>query len=90
MGLDTVELVMATEEEFGIEIPDQDASRLETAGEIADYVIVQLRAKGGAATAMVDADAVWERVKALIVWQLGVKPERVTRNASIVRDLGAD
>ena len=31
-----------------------------------------------------------ERVKKIIVEQLGVKPEEVTNNASFVEDLGAD
>ena len=32
-SLDTVELVMAFEEEFGIEIPDEDAEKMETVGD---------------------------------------------------------
>ena len=32
-SLDTVELVMAFEEEFGIEIPDEDAEKLQTVGD---------------------------------------------------------
>ena len=31
-SLDTVELVMALEEEFGIEIPDEDAEKIQTVG----------------------------------------------------------
>ena len=34
--------------------------------------------------------AVFDDVKAIIVEQLGVKPEEVTPNASFVEDLGAD
>lgn len=37
-SLDTVELVMAFEEEFGIEVPDEDAEKLTSVGEITDYV----------------------------------------------------
>lgn len=43
MGLDTVELVMAFEDGFGIAIKDDDASRLTTPGEVADYVIARVR-----------------------------------------------
>ena len=32
-SLDTVELVMALEEEFGVEIPDEDAEKIKTVGE---------------------------------------------------------
>ncbi|MGH7550192.1 MAG: acyl carrier protein [Gemmatimonadota bacterium] len=37
-SLDTVELVMAFEEEFDIEIPDEDAERLTTVGEAVTYL----------------------------------------------------
>ena len=37
-SLDTVELVMAFEEEFGIEIPDEDAEKLQTVGDAVDYI----------------------------------------------------
>lgn len=37
-SLDTVELVMALEEEFGAEIPDEDAEKLNTVGEAIKYV----------------------------------------------------
>jgi acyl carrier protein len=37
-SLDTVELVMAFEEEFGIEIPDEDAEKILTVGKAIDYI----------------------------------------------------
>ena len=37
-SLDTVELVMALEEEFGIEVPDEDAEKMTTVGEAIRYV----------------------------------------------------
>ena len=37
-SLDTVELVMAFEEEFGIEIPDEDAEKLQTVGDAIRYL----------------------------------------------------
>ena len=37
-SLDTVELVMALEEEFGVEIPDEDAEKISTVQEAIDYV----------------------------------------------------
>ena len=37
-SLDTVELVMALEEEFGIEIPDEDAEKMGTVGEAIKYI----------------------------------------------------
>ncbi|MCX6357067.1 MAG: acyl carrier protein [Candidatus Aureabacteria bacterium] len=37
-SLDTVELVMALEEEFDAEIPDEDAENLKTVGEAIKYI----------------------------------------------------
>ncbi len=41
-SLDTVELVMAFEEEFGAEIPDEDAEKLTSVGAVLEY----LKSKG--------------------------------------------
>ena len=37
-SLDTVELVMALEEEFGAEIPDEEAEKLATVGDAITYI----------------------------------------------------
>ncbi len=37
-SLDTVELVMAFEEEFSIEVPDEEAEKLQTVGDVVSYV----------------------------------------------------
>jgi len=37
-SLDTVELVMAFEEEFGIDIPDEDAEQMRTVGDAIKYL----------------------------------------------------
>jgi acyl carrier protein len=41
-SLDTVELVMALEEEFETEIPDEDAEKLTSVQEAIDYIIAHL------------------------------------------------
>jgi acyl carrier protein len=37
-SLDTVELVMALEEEFGIEIPDEDAEKISSVNDAISYI----------------------------------------------------
>ena len=37
-SLDTVELIMELEEEFGIEIPDEDAEKMTTVGAAVEYI----------------------------------------------------
>ncbi len=42
-SLDTVELVMALEEEFECEIPDEDAEKITTVQQAIDYVSANLK-----------------------------------------------
>ena len=37
-SLDSVEIIMAIEDEYDIEIPDEDAERFQTIGDIVSYV----------------------------------------------------
>ena len=37
-SLDAVEIIMAIEEEFGIEIPDEDAEKFQTVNDLVKYV----------------------------------------------------
>ncbi|MES2570074.1 MAG: hypothetical protein V4710_08465 [Verrucomicrobiota bacterium] len=86
MGLDTVELVMAIEKEFGIEIPNADAPKLAILGDMHDYLVHALRKRGNTP----DEKEVWARLSTVVVEQLGVHPGEVQREAHIVYDLRAD
>ncbi len=37
-SLDTVELVIAFEEEFNVEVPDEEAEKLQTVGDVIKYI----------------------------------------------------
>jgi hypothetical protein len=86
MGLDTVELVMAIENEFDIQIADSDASNLAVLGDMHDYIVRALQHRDNAP----DERQVWERLSAVVVAQLGVRPDEVTRRAHVVYDLRAN
>lgn len=45
-SLDTIEIVMALEEEFDIEISDEDAENIKTVGSLIDYLINLKEKKG--------------------------------------------
>jgi acyl carrier protein len=42
-SLDTVELVMALEDEFDLDIPDEEAEKLTTVGKAMDYVLQKVK-----------------------------------------------
>lgn len=46
-SLDTVELVMAFEDAFGIEIPDEDAEKMQRVGDAINYLTKKLSEKAG-------------------------------------------
>lgn len=50
-SLDIVELVMELEEEFDIQIPDDQAEKIRTVGEAIDYIEAKVQEKGGEAGA---------------------------------------
>jgi acyl carrier protein len=44
-SLDTVEMIMEIEDEFGIEIPDEDAEKIQTVGQAIEYVKQKVEAQ---------------------------------------------
>jgi acyl carrier protein len=46
-----VELVMAFEEEFSVEVPDEDAEKLQTVGDVINYIKERAKTGGGGAAA---------------------------------------
>jgi acyl carrier protein len=41
-SLDTVELVMALEDEFGLDIPDEEAEKIKTVQNAIDYIVAKM------------------------------------------------
>ena len=75
MGLDAVELLMGVEEQFELEIPDDDASQILTVGQLVDYITSRQVAAG---RPNVNADIVLDQLRTLIPYHLGVSREEVT------------
>jgi acyl carrier protein len=86
MGLQLVQLVMAVEESFDIEIPDAEAEKLITVGSLHAFVLSELNRVGRPA---MDPADVYSDLRKLICEHLGAKPETVLPDAQFVRDLGA-
>ena len=85
MGLDVVELVLATEKEFELDIPDADAEKITTPRMLTDYVISRL---GNVADAKGwTQDYVLQRVIQLTAVQLGIPIEKIHPDDHFVKDL---
>ena len=80
------ELMMSIEEEFGIDLQDDDAARLSVLGDMHGFILRALRHR----LEDPEEEEVWERLKQVVVDELGVRPEEVTREADIARDFGAE
>jgi hypothetical protein len=87
MGLDTVELVLAVEDVFQIEIPDATASGLYTVGELHEFIVAELIRLE---RPDVNPDIVFDLLRNVICIQLGVRWEEVVPTARFVQDLRAD
>jgi acyl carrier protein len=86
VGLDTVELVFAFEDEFGIEIPNEVAERLIAVKDVQDFVVSELRRRGH----QVDPQDILERVCSVTAHQSGVDRSRIGTETRFVDDLGMD
>lgn len=83
--MDTVELVMAVEEEFSMKIPNNVAATLDTAGKLYEYVILNHGIDDN-----LDEDQIWNKLVDVIIRQLGVRRKEIKKESNFVYDLGAD
>ena len=86
MGLDTVELVMAFEEEFGVEIPNEAAEKMVSVRDVRDFMVAEIRRRGGVA----DPDDVLERIRAITMKISNVDRSKIQLDTKFVDDLGLD
>lgn len=86
MGLDTVELVMAWEAAFAIDIPNEAAERIQTVGDATDW-ITQCLADTGRPW---PRERVLELVCATTCEQTGVTRDQLTEQTAFVNDLRMD
>jgi len=84
MGLDTVELVLAIEDEFAIRIPDEVAEHLVTVGALHEYVLHTLKTDGRPR----EPEDVFETIQHLIIRQIGIDAQLITKDANFMQDLG--
>ena len=84
MDLETIELIMAVEEEFIIEIPDDRAERIASIGELSKVVMAELQRYDRRR----EADAVLDRVSEIAANFAHVDRGSVGPDTTLVGDLG--
>ena len=94
MGLDIVELIIAIEDEFDLKIPNEDAERLRTVGDIYWYVREHAQESSDTASRVIarerESDPLMDRVLDVIEHNTGVRRSSLVPDASLVNDLGLD
>lgn len=91
VGLDSVEMLMALEAEFGIDIPDQVAHECRTVGDLMHFIALAARQQAQERGLPAPNEAVIrQRVATVIAEELGVPLEQVVPSAHLIRDLAVD
>ncbi len=87
MGLDTVELILEVEEQFGIEISNDDAEKTITVGDLANLVARLVSQKTGRE---VDYKEVLPKITNILMEHHGIPREEIHLDAKFVDDLKMD
>jgi acyl carrier protein len=88
MGLDTVEFVMAIEDEFAICINDHDAAHIFTVGQLCDHIQLRLMTEHG--LAVHNHEHILRRVAKILTAEFRINPAMIHRDARFIDDLGLD
>jgi acyl carrier protein len=86
MGLDTVELVMAFEEEFGVEIPNEVSAGMITVRDVQVFILAEYSKRGVEA----DPATTFERIRWITSQFANVEPASISLDTTFIGDLGLD
>ena len=86
MGLDTVELVLEVEDAFAIHIADRDAEKIQTVGQLHEYIIEHLAATDPAKPAVCATARCFYRIRRALVEGVGLERGAV-KLATLLADL---
>ena len=89
MGLDIVELVIEVETVFGVQVPDDDAARLRTVGDLYDYVARHLGPAVSSTGGPYEGE-LWERYLEVVEREAGVDRTKLRPESRFVEDLNLD
>jgi hypothetical protein len=84
MGLDLVELMMAIEDEFGLEVPDNEVGKIRTVGQLVTCVVRYRRKSEGDYE---DDREAAGRARLIISEHVGIRVEQLRDDMDLFRDL---
>jgi acyl carrier protein len=87
--LDTVEFIILTEKEFGLQLPDNEVSLVVTVGEFTDLIHQKLIIKHGLKSCQ-SQDEIYNIIKNLLIKQFSISETKISRDARFVQDLKMD
>ena len=82
MGLETVEFVMAVEEEFDLTISDREAEKLPTPRHLGDLLEIKLKESGRA----MPREEIDRKLKEITIEQIGISEGEYRLDAEYIRD----
>lgn len=82
-GFDPVELTMSVENLFGISIPDRDAERIRTPGELADYIAHRISAAPSHTACKCVSAASFYRARCILANRFGLDPKTIGPQTAI-------
>lgn len=88
MGLDTIEILLWAEQEFGIEIPDSEAAEILTVGQFASCIHGKLLDTQGT-RAIAEAE-IFSRIKTFLLTAFKIAPDRISTDSQFIKDLRLD
>jgi hypothetical protein len=89
-GFDCVELIMDVEDVFGISIPDKDAEKLHTPGELTGYIVQRIGAGPDGTECRCAGASAFYRARRLLIEQFHVDRKTVTPGALVDQFLPTD
>ena len=89
MGSDSVDLLMSVEEEFDIEVTDDEASAIVTVADLHHCLVRKWQAKSRNDRRKT-REPTWQALCDVIIDQSAARADQISPTARIVKDLGID
>lgn len=84
MGLDIVEIILATEDKFKVSIADAEASKISTVGQLHQLILSKIE------PSFFTDQQVWDELCSILYEQVRIRKEKIFPESRFVEDLGIE